>query len=136
MSSVDYIKEGHEEISKNLSEFESIISEKEKNLDYWNLIHVFHNLTDQIFEREQKKQFIVEKSKDFQIRTPINKMLLDQRKVKGHIKVINEALLSKDINFIRVALDTDGRMVSTNIKHQMLKEEQILDRLVFLRMGS
>lgn len=135
MNSIDYLKKDHEEISKNLSEFENIISEKEKDIDYWNLIYVFHRLKEVVFEHEQNKKFIAEKSGDFQIKTPITKMLLDQRKVRGHMKVINEAILSKDINFIKVALDTDGRMVSTNIKHQMLREELILDRLVFLRMG-
>ena len=136
MSDVDYLKNDQDEIFRRLVEFEEIIDGRVQDVDYWHLLFVFHKLTDLVFQHEQNKKFIMDSSNEYYLRTPLSRLFMDQRRVRGHIRVINQAILSKDINFIRVALDTDGRMVISNIKNHISREELILDRVLFLRMGS
>ncbi len=64
------------------------------------------------YKLSQKKQDI-----------PIEKFLVEHKQLKGHFKAIKEVISSKENNRIKVALETDGKMLMEKIKKHMELEE-------------
>ena len=134
INSLEKEKKEHAEIFYGLLEFEEIIDSN--NPDYWNLIYTFHKILNLISQHEKYEEYLLNKINNNENGVNISKnmILIDQRAIRGHIKVIGEAIKSKDMNYIRVALDNDGRMFVSRVKEQIFKEEQIFDNLLFLHL--
>ncbi len=138
MGSMNYIlekeKKDHAEIFYGLLEFEKIIDNDA--FDYRDLIYAFHKILNLISRHKKYEEYLVNEinNKDNEINVSKNMILMDQRTIRGHIKVIGEAIKSKDRDYIRAALDNDGRMFISKVKEQIFKEEQIFDNLLFLHL--
>ncbi len=131
MLRVNYLKKDHEEIFKGLFEFEEMIGQED--LDYKEISYIFQKITKLLFRHEQNEKFLLDEiSKDYYMKIPLSAISLDPRRINGHIRVINKAISSKNQNFIRLALDNDGRMFISKVKDHVFKEEKIFDRLLFL----
>jgi hypothetical protein len=55
--------------------------------------------------------------------------LEEHRQLKGHWKVVQDFLKTSDDNKIRVALDTDGRMLIDKLREHMNAEDNFFDTL-------
>ncbi len=135
MNSVTHLKMEHEEIFRNLLEFEKIID----SIDYINLSYVFHKLiTLLLAHRKNEKSFFVEinnkRDEDNDLNIKRENVLINPKIIGGHIIVINQAILSKDAEKIKLALDNDGRMLASKIKDYIFRDEKALDRLLFLHI--
>lgn len=53
--------------------------------------------------------------------------------IKGHIKVIQKALSSNDLNYIKVSMKNDGIMLFSKLREHMRSEEGIFDSIIFLK---
>lgn len=124
MNSISYLKKDHKEILNSLFEFEEAVNNKD--IDYWNLIYAFHKLSDLLLQHEQNERFVFKGiSRNRSIKIPVSKIFLDPRRVKGHIRVINGAILSKDVQLLKVALENDGRMFISRVKEHISGEKKI-----------
>src|SRR3990172_12136775 len=133
MYRVNYLKREHEEIFRNLLELEEMINQEEHN--HTEIYEIFQRITKLLVQHEQNEIFLLnEVNNDYYLNAPIRNVLLDPRKIKGHMTVINNALASKDPNFIRVSLDNDGRMFISKVKEQIFREEKVFDKLLFLHI--
>ena len=137
MNSVNHLKRDYEEIFRNLLEFEKIIDSED--IDNINLSYVFHKLMGLLLaHRKNEKSFFVEiKNKtdeDNSINIKTERALINTKSIRGHIMVINQAIMSKDDGRIKLALDNDGRMLVSKIKDYIFKDEEALDRLLFLHI--
>jgi len=62
---------------------------------------------------------------------PVETMFLGQHKqLRGHLKVLQDAIYSKDLNKFEVALDTDGRMLIEKIRKHTKNEDRFFDQFV------
>ena len=129
MNRIRYIKKDYKEILKSLFEFEEAV--KDKDIDYWSLIYVFHKLSDLLVQHEQNERFAFKGTRrNHSMKMPVSRIFLDPRRVNGHIRVINEAIMSKNAQLIKVALENDGRMFISRVKEHISGEEKILDRFL------
>ncbi len=123
------IKKEHEAINRELIELETIIDTEENNeVNHANLSHVFKKLHDMWNTHEDKEEKFFEENfseEDF----PIEKMKTSHRLLKGHLKVIHDAIKSGDESEIIASLDTDGRMLVDKLRAHMKEEEELLDKI-------
>lgn len=116
--------EEHSEINVILSEIEEIIDSEEINFS--NLVHTFNkffHLWDEHEKNEEELFSFLEKNK---INFPIFKFIFEHRELRGHKKVLEDAIKSGSDFKIKVALDTDGRILINKIKRHMAYEDDIL----------
>ena len=133
MNSINYLEKDHGEIFRELLEFEEMIDDE--YLDYFGLTHSFHKLINLLVEHEKNLKVVFVKNNPENIITSQMKQIsLDPRLICGHVRVINDAIKSKDINLIKVSLDNDGRMFVSRIKEQIYREEKFLDKILFLHL--
>ena len=127
MESIPKIRHEHKEIDIELKELEAVIEDEEINMA--NLKQSFnkiHNLWNNHEEKEEKLfEYFREKGIDF----PIDELLFKHRELKGHKKVVQDAIASGSEEKIRVALDTDGRMLISKLRKHAQEEEELFDKL-------
>lgn len=127
MNSIYKIKKEHEEIEIELAELETIMDAEE--LNFANLTHSFNKLRNLWNNHETKEDSFFEKIKEKGIEFPVEKLMLDHKELRGHKKVISEAIKQGDENKIFVSLDTDGRMLINKMREHMQKENQLFDSI-------
>ena len=57
----------------------------------------------------------------------VNIMTFGDKNIKGHKKVLKEAITKGDEREIKVALDTDGRMLLDKLKEHLDHEERVIN---------
>ena len=130
LKDIRLLKKEHSEIRKFLAEIEKFINGSDI-VDYKPFSILFNKFSylwnehekfeDELFDSSNKKL------KDF----PTEKMLLEQhRQLKGHCKILKNAIDSKDEHKLAVALDTDGRMLIEKFRNHLEIEDKFLDGLV------
>ena len=128
MVSLSNLRKEHIKIGIEIDELEAIISSDEIN--YPNLIHVFKNLVPVWNSHEDKEEKLFSKLQksypelDFSI---VDRMLFDHKELKGHRKVVSDAISSGSEFEIKVALDTDGRMMIDKIRRHIKDENELFD---------
>jgi hypothetical protein len=55
--------------------------------------------------------------------------VIEHKQLRGHWKVIFDAIHSYDLADLRVSLDTDGRMLIDKLRNHMAAEEKFFDKL-------
>ncbi|MFA5992751.1 MAG: hemerythrin domain-containing protein [Candidatus Pacearchaeota archaeon] len=130
MVSLTNLRKEHVKIGVEIDELEAVMSSDEIN--YPNLIHVFKNLVpiwnshedkeEKLFSRLQKEYPAL----DFSV---VDRMLFDHKELKGHRKVVSDAISSGSEFEIKIALDTDGRMMLDKIRRHIKDENELFDNI-------
>lgn len=121
------IKNEHNEIRQLLSEIDSMIGEE--NLDVGKLSNCLHDLGIVWNSHELREESLFEAVKE-NGPFPEETMLVEQhREFKGHWQILQDAVSSDDIEEIKVALDTDGRMLTGKLKEHIAFEDEFFDSL-------
>ncbi len=127
MLHVNEIKKDHEEIRGHLDQLEEIMEVDE--IHYPNLIHVFKNLSSKWDSHEAKEENFFKKMKTNKDDFPFEKMLFQHKDLRGHKKVIEDAINSGDELEMKISLETDGQMLISKLRNHLDKEEWHLDKL-------
>jgi hypothetical protein len=124
------IRKEHETVEIELKELETVIdSGQEDELNYSNLLHVFKKLQDFWNSHEtREEQFFSNLAKDKNF--SFEKMTTAHRLLRGHFKVLNDAIKSNNETEIIASLDTDGRMLISKIREHMREEEELMNNLI------
>ncbi|MBS3077206.1 hemerythrin domain-containing protein [Candidatus Pacearchaeota archaeon] len=124
-SALDIIRREHEKIFDILSEICSFLDEEEiDSLAIANLLHDFGIIWNSHELREER--IFAEKNRAGGF--PEETMLVEQhRELRGHWMILQEAIGSGDEEKIRVALDTDGRMLIDKFRKHIQFEEEYFD---------
>jgi len=125
-SITDIIKE-HNEINIELSELDTIIEEEEVN--YSNLVHIFNKLEKLWNIHEEKEDEFFHKLKEKGVNLEINKLLFQHEELRGFRKVIRNAIKSGSEFEIKVAMDTDLKMLINKLRKHMKDEEEIFKKI-------
>ena len=121
MTSIESIRKEHLRIERELIEIETIIDEEEIN--YPNLAHVFKRLFDYWDAHEEKEDaFLKSLSKGY---LPVTKMLSQHKELKGHKKVIQDAINSGNDIEVKATLDTDVRFFIDKVRNHISQEEEL-----------
>ncbi|MDP3987435.1 MAG: hypothetical protein Q8P81_04390, partial [Nanoarchaeota archaeon] len=135
MNILNYLKKEHEDIFKSIIEVEEVI--EDGNTSASEIIYIFTNFLRLVKQHEQNESFIFRKlENNCDLKVPMYKIMIDSRRINGHVFVMKKAMHSQDETNLRVALDNDGRMLLSKIKEQIFREEMVLDRILFLHMNS
>ncbi len=124
MTSIEIIQKEHEKIERELVEIETIIDEE--IINYPNLIHVFKNLFNYWDAHEEKEELLF---KSLGKEISVEKMLSQHRELRGHKKVIQDAINSGDEIEIIATLDTDARFFIDKIRKHIAQEEELFVNL-------
>jgi len=121
MTSIENIRKEHIQIERELAEIEIIMDEEEIN--YPNLIHVFKNLFNSWDSHEEREDALLKSLvKDGSF---VTKMLSQHVELRGHKKVIQDAINSGNEIEVIATLDTDARFFIDKIRKHMAQEEEM-----------
>lgn len=126
MQQLGEIRKEHEQLLGYLSELDGIPN-RNKNI----MGETAEQLT-KIFKfwdaHEKKEERLFDAiSNDF----PVKSMRISHKVLRGHWKVLNLALESHNDEKIKIALNTDGKMLAEKLKKHILAEERLFDKLIF-----
>ncbi|MBI2629177.1 hemerythrin domain-containing protein [Candidatus Pacearchaeota archaeon] len=128
MNSVERLLEEHRQMERQLEELEMSMSEDEEPLNVSHITNVFRKLHNLWNEHEKKEEDFFIRLKNEGASLPFEKVLFEHQELRGHKKVLNDAINSGSDIRIMVALDTDGRMLINKLrKHIEDEEESILN---------
>ena len=80
-------------------------------------------------KHEEKEERFFKNLQQLKINFPFERMVIEHREIRGHWRVIQKAIDSKDNNKLRIALDTDGRMFIEKLTKHMVYEEMHFDEI-------
>ncbi len=123
------MRKEHEIIERELIELETVMDEEEFN--YTNMQHVFKRLNIIWNSHEEREEIFFNGLLSENTSFPFEKMKIEHRELKGHCKVINDAINSGDVGEMKVSLETDGKMVIGKFRKHMKDEEDLLSGVVF-----
>jgi len=108
---INYIKEDHKKIRYFLYTINSLIENNDKIM-FGKIVILFNNLDKFWTEHEKREEKLFDLFRKNGTPFPTETMLLDQhREIRGHWKVLQLSLKTKDDEKLRVAFDTDGKML-------------------------
>jgi hypothetical protein len=123
---LDEIREEHVQIRRILDKLLSIVDAKRLRIE--DLKSCCHELGVLWDVHEAKEDHIFNHMKETHF--PWKKSILEQhRELRGHWKVLNDAMESGKISEIKVAFDTDGRMLAEKFINHMAEEDVYMDKL-------
>jgi hypothetical protein len=123
IDSIKIIKKEHEQIKSILYQMEQLINEDVIDVNaFSNLLTEFEELWN-AHELREENLFIA--SKETGGVFPEETALIEQhREFRGHWKVLTDAAASRNADEIRIAIDTDGKMlIDKFIKHIGIEED-------------
>ncbi len=124
MTSIEAIKKEHIKIERELIEIETIIDEEDIN--YSNLIHIFKKLFNFWDAHEEKEDALLTKIVGDD---KVEKMLSQHKELKGHKKVIQDAINSGNESEVKATLDTDVRFFIDKVRKHISEEEKMFSKL-------
>jgi hypothetical protein len=127
MISINSIKKEHELIERELVELETIMDEE--NINFPNLVHIFAKLHSLWDSHEKKEEDLFNKFKADGIDFPVDEILFAHKELRGHKKVIENAINSGSEFEMQVSLDTDGKIIINKLREHIKKEEIYLDKV-------
>ncbi len=132
MNSIIELRKEHMRIEQILVRLEEFLDGEK--LDVEKIRKTFSELFAYIKVHEEKEDEIFEEVSEFskEMEESLAEINAVHQIIKGHVKVLKEALVSDDKNYIRVALENDGRMFFTKLREHMHFEEKIFDSVLFM----
>lgn len=116
------IKE-NKELYKKLDKLEKAIN---KGMDYFRISNLFKEIQNFWNRHEETEEFIAHVF--LKNKKSIKSMNFNHRELKGHKKVLNDFIKTGNEKKIRIAFDTDGRMLIEKLKKQIEKENKIFSQ--------
>ncbi|PIN90007.1 hypothetical protein COU57_04815 [Candidatus Pacearchaeota archaeon CG10_big_fil_rev_8_21_14_0_10_32_14] len=99
-----------------------IIEQDEIDLD--KLSRTLSNIDTLWNAHEEKEEKFLKKISDWGVNLPNEKMIIEEhREIRGHWKILQKSLKSKNKQEVLVTLDTDGKMVIEKFRSHMAREE-------------
>ena len=121
------LKKEHDLIEIELEELETVMEDEEFN--YSNLKHVFEKLCRIWDSHETKeKNFFDSKINEFKIENHV--LHFNNPELKGHKKVIQDAIKSGSEFDLKVSLDTDGKMLIEKLRRDISKDNELYERIL------
>lgn len=128
MNPVSVLGSEHDALEMELSELKFIISvsEEGEEINYPNLVHTFWKTCGlwQTHEKMEEDIFRVMEKEGFVI--PIETIFLEHKKLRGHIKRINDAINSGNDAKVRNALIDNMKSFVEVLRKHVCDEEEIL----------
>lgn len=132
IDSISIIKEEHEGLNRILTEVDQIINSDNEQM--------FMTAGKKLkgFKKAWDKHEIMEE-KFFDTLTEIGKytpekaeesFVSEHKELRGHWKILSDAVNTDDPEEVRVALDTDGRMLIEKFRKHMAAEEKFFNTLI------
>lgn len=128
MVSFKGLREDHEKILDSLNEIYTLIDNKE-NMDIEDFSHQFNRLHDLIDSHEKREEKLFKRFKRNDLNILLERFVFEHRELRGHKKVINDAIKSNDKFKVAVALETDGFLLIDKLKRHISMENEMFDRL-------
>ena len=103
----------------------------EDKINYLNVVRKFEDFKN-IWDKHEKREehllyFFQQLGRPF----PVESMFLEQhRELRGHWKVLENAMKLNDVKKLDVVLDTDGRMLINKIRGHINKEDRFFEMFV------
>jgi len=127
MADIKQIIKEHDKMRFILSEIELYITAEKVDL----VIPLIKKLGKFWDEHEIMEEKLIKSLARKQKLKVSGKMLLDQHKqIRGHWKLINGSIKSKDKQLLLITLDTDGKMLIQKFRSHFLKEEEFFNKSI------
>jgi len=124
MNQIEELKEEHEEIERELIEFEEIIGEE--RINYPNLLHVYKKLL-RIWElHETKEEILFDTLEKKGIVVPIQTLRFEHVALKTHRDKILEAMNSGSEFELKKTLHTDLEIIISKLRKHIQEENYTL----------
>mgnify|MGYP001583585885 CR=1 FL=1 len=125
MRSAEKLLEEHRQIERELDELEHAMNEDE-DLNISHISHIFNQLHNLWNSHEEKEEEFFKQLSDNGANLPFSRFLFEHQELKGHKKVVHDAINSGSHLKIKVALDTDGRMLINKLRRHIEDEEELI----------
>lgn len=127
------LRKEHHEMEELLIALDELI--EEKKFDIIRIKELFNELFIMIHAHEEKEDALFPKISKFSkdMEDSLDEINSVHKTIKGHIIVLKNALDSKDMNFVKNAMENDGRMLFAKLREHMRTEEKIFDSVLFLK---
>ena len=138
MTSLEILRKEHKALEIELKELEALISpeideiegeEEEKEVNYPNLTHTIKRLIEFWNSHEGKEEKFLREMEDKYQNLKFDTILFQHKELSGHKTVIMNAINSGNEFEIKVALDTDGRIILDKIRKHMKEENELFDKI-------
>lgn len=129
MMQLELLKNEHNELKDLIFELEEMTSNEKFDVEkIKSKILELDGIWDAHEKREEELFPILRKNgMDF----PVETMIIEQhREMRGHWKIIVEAMNSGDEKELHIALDTDGRMLWQKFRKHMDEEDKFFDKVL------
>lgn len=132
IESISLIKKEHDELRSILTQIEKIIGSEneEETMKVAHLLTAFKDLWD---KHEIREEDFFDELADLGKHNPENadeRFVSEHRQLRGHWKILFDAVNSYDPAELKVSLDTDGRMLIEKFRNHMASEEIFFDKLL------
>ena len=134
MQRISHLKKEHEDMFREILVFEEMIDNGHVN--YLELVYTFHKIIGLTVKHEKSLRGFLSHNNIEGLNQKAKSIFLDPRLIQGHVKVIGNAIKSRNQGIIRVALDNDGRMLISKLKENIFKREIFFDRILFLHLAN
>ncbi|HLD98431.1 MAG TPA: hypothetical protein VI815_03830 [Candidatus Nanoarchaeia archaeon] len=124
--SLNKLKKEHGEIEHELQELEVILEDREFN--HSNFLHVFKKVCDLWDSHETKEKYFFENLNSEKMGISVKTLHFNNPELRGHKKVLQEAIKSGSEFELKVALDTDGRMLIDKLRRDMKNDDDLYDK--------
>jgi hypothetical protein len=138
MTSLGILRKEHKTLEVELKELEALIGpevddvegeEDEKEVNYPNLIHTIKRVVDFWNSHEDKEERFLKEIGDKYPELKFDTILFQHKELSGHKKIIMNAINAGNDFEIKVALDTDGRIIMDKIRRHMKEEDELFDKM-------
>lgn len=120
------LQKEHEKIEWELQELETILCDKEFNSS--NFLHVFKKVCDLWDSHETREKKFFESLNKSSLNIPVQTLHFNNPELRGHKKVLQEAIKSGSEFELKVSLDTDGRMLIEKLRRDMKNDDVLYDK--------
>jgi hemerythrin len=123
MQDYSFIKEEHEMIRKILNNLDYHIQQTYNHINREEFIKIFRELLNiwEIHEEKEENAFINIPQAHF------DKFKMEHKQLRGHLTVIEKAILSDSETNLWVALNTDGEMLISKLRQHMDEEDRFIE---------
>jgi len=126
MNPIDYLKQEHEDIERELIELETIINDMDNEINYPNLVHVFRKLHKIWNEHEKKEDEFFPILERKRINIPVEKMLFEHKLLRKHKTAVYKAFISGSEFEIKKALNNDLKIIIEKLREHINDEDDVL----------
>lgn len=135
MTSLGNLRKEHNVLEVELKELEALLpfdaeeDGEEQEINYPNLVHTIKQLVNFWNSHEDKEEKFFKEISPKYPKLKCDRLLFQHKELAGHKKIIMNAINSGNEFEIKVALDTDGRIILDKIRKHMKEENELFDKI-------